>query len=363
MINIPQMKVIGLMSGTSLDGLDLALVSFEKKETYQFKILCGETIPYSRDWKHKLSTAFYSGPDQLELLDEEYGIFLGEAILNFIVKYKFKPDLISSHGHTVFHKPQEGYTLQIGSGKKIRELTNIPVVNNFRIQDVQLGGQGAPLVPLGDELLFGEFDFCLNAGGFSNVSWKEEGRRFACDIGPCNIILNEICKRAGLDYDKDGNLSSQGNLIGKLLEKWNSLEYYKLPAPKSLGREWIEDNFLKDIWNENYEVPDLLATAAEHIVKQIDSYIKTRAEFKISKNGISHVLTTGGAAYNNYLVNKLQKSGNQKIQYLIPGSELIDYKEALVFALLGYLRWHNEVNVLASVTGASQDHSSGVIFQ
>ena len=197
----------------------------------------------------------------------------GNTVLNFIKTNDLEPDLISSHGHTIFHRPQNGYTLQIGAGKRIHEITQTTLINNFRVQDVELGGQGAPLVPMGDEILFSEYDFCLNLGGFSNISWKQNGIRYACDIGPCNILLNSICKRLQIEYDKDGFLAKKGKSIESLLEKWNQIAFYFLSTAKSLGSEWFEQQFKDDSFNKEYIEIDLLATAIQHIAFQLNQFI------------------------------------------------------------------------------------------
>lgn len=351
------------MSGTSLDGLDIAYVTFHRNDKIQFEPHYFETILYSKEWKQKLANAFYSGDAELKKLDAEFGIWIGNSVLHFIKAHQITSDLIASHGHTIFHKPKEKYTLQIGSGKIINQITGIPIVNNFRVQDVALGGQGAPLVPIGDELLFAEYDFCLNLGGFSNVSWNEKGKRLACDIGVCNLLLNKICESITIDYDKDGKLAEEGKVIPELLNAWNDFEFYKLPAPKSLGREWFEANFLKYIPTPRYDINDLLATASEHIAFQIHQFLTRNTDNLFANKSSFRVLSTGGGAHNCYLVKKLQESGSEKIRYVIPEKNIVDFKEAIVFALLGYLRWHNEINVLASVTGAEKDHSSGEIFE
>ena len=364
-INNHSINVIGLMSGTSLDGMDIAYVSFIRSEKIEFDLIHSETIPFSKEWKQKLSQAFHSTPDELIKLDASFGVWIGNAVLHFIKSYQIKPDLIASHGHTIFHKPNLRFTLQIGSGKMIRDLTHIPVINNFRVQDVALGGQGAPLVPIGDELLFPEYDFCLNLGGFSNVSWKEKGKRLACDIGPCNILLNEICKRISMEYDKNGKLAETGKIITSLLDKWNELEFYKLQAPKSLSREWFEMYFLKDIQKVLFEVNDLLAAAIEHTVLQINEFLEKTIN-QLDQDALKSnykILVTGGGTHNSYLMKKLQTLGANRIQYIIPDKNIVDFKEAIVFALLGYLRWNNEINVLASVTGAKRDHSSGEVYK
>ncbi|MBK9109989.1 MAG: anhydro-N-acetylmuramic acid kinase [Saprospiraceae bacterium] len=358
------MNVLGLMSGTSLDGLDMALIRFKETEKLQFEFLAAKTIPYTEEWKSKLSNAFYADPDAIQELDRLYGIWLAEQVLVFKEEFKLPIDLIGSHGHTVFHRPHEGLTLQIGSGQEIYRQTGIPVVCNFRQQDVALGGQGAPLVPIGDEMLFSEFDFCLNLGGFSNISWNANGQREACDLSPCNMLLNSLSQKLGKTFDEGGKLAQTGKILNDVFKKWNALGFYQMPFPKSLGREWYLQNFEAVHLFDKYEVIDLLRTAVEHIAFQIHHFIETQIS-RFPERGTYHasVLCTGGGAYNDFLLERLNALSKTDWHYHIPNSTLIDYKEAMVFALLAYLKWNDRVNVLSSVTGALHDHSSGDVYE
>lgn len=364
-MKFPNLNAIGLMSGTSLDGLDIALVEFNASNKLNYHVLASQTIGYNLEWKSKLEHAFHCNESELKALDLEYGIWLGSRVNEFIKNNPYKVDLISSHGHTVFHQPKNKISIQIGNGYEIFKQTNIPVVNNFRQQDVLLGGQGAPLVPMGDELLFPAYTFCLNLGGFSNISWNDSKLRKACDLSPCNILLNTICRRLKLNFDDKGMLASNGKINSELLAKWNAIPFYMQAPPKSLGREWFELNFLADIFNESYPVEDLLATAVQHITYQINLFIQNTGKKFIATALPSQKLTclvTGGGVYNQFLMAQLNENAQTGIQFIIPEPELVDFKEAILFALLGYLRWNNEINVLASVTGALRDHSSGTIY-
>lgn len=356
------MNVLGLMSGTSLDGLDMALVRFSDAGKFDYEFIACKTVVYSDEWKTKLSNALYSAPEEIDKLDQLYGIWLGEQVLAFRDEFKYRIDLIGSHGHTVFHRPHEAYTLQIGSGKEIHHLTGIPVVCNFRQQDVALGGQGAPLVPIGDALLFSEFDFCLNLGGFSNISWEMQGQRKACDICPCNMLLNSLSHCLGKDFDEGGKWAQQGSVIPEILMQWNALNYYHLPFPKSLGREWFEIHFKNDLNSTTYRIEDLLRTAVEHIALQIHRFIASQIP-RIPLKKRPSILCTGGGAFNDFLMASLREACHSEWEYIIPSAELIEYKEALVFALLAYLKWNGVNNVLSSVTGASHDHSSGDVYK
>jgi len=344
-------KVIGLMSGTSLDGVDVAYCEFVFDKSWEYEIICAETVPYPTSWKNRLINLIRSPRDEIKSTNIEYGKYLGSLLKEFIIKYQLSPDLISSHGHTIFHQPEKKYTLQIGDGKTISGIVKLPVVFDFRTLDVELGGQGAPLVPIGDKLLFDDFSYCVNFGGIANISYEDEQKRIAFDICPVNMVLNYYAKRLGFEYDDKGQLARTGNLNSELLEQLNNLKYYQLLPPKSLGREWLEKNIFPLIDKHNLKTIDVLKTFTEHIVIQIKKILKNKP--------LGKILVTGGGAKNSYLVKQLQEAIAWEI--VIPDETLIDYKEALVFAFLGVLRWRNEVNCLSSVTGAANDSSSGVI--
>ena len=342
---------IGLMSGTSLDGIDLVYVKFDKNNYQNFEILHSETIGYSYEWKQLLQNAIHSSEKELESLDIIYGKYLGETINNFIKNYKIlNIDFIASHGHTILHQPQNGITLQIGNGKEIAKITNQKVVCDFRTQDLKLGGQGAPLVPIGDELLFSNYDFCLNLGGFSNISFKKDEKRIAYDICPVNIVLNFYVNKIGLDFDESGKIASEGKINVALLEKLNALEFYQKLPPKSLGLEWVQQHVFPLIDDLETNISSILKTFVEHIAIQIG---------KVIYNNDS-VLVTGGGVFNVFLMQRIQFYAKNNIKKV--SNQLIDFKEALLFAFLGLLKINNQINCLKSVTGATKNHSSGVIF-
>jgi anhydro-N-acetylmuramic acid kinase len=344
-------QAIGLMSGTSLDGLDICLAKFEKQNsTWKFEIIKAETLSYSEHWENQLRNSIHLSAEELLELHSEYGFFLGKAVKNFISKYNLQNiDVIASHGHTVFHQPQKKFTLQIGDGRAIKIETGLPVVYDFRSQDVLMGGNGAPLVPIGDELLFSEYDACLNLGGFSNISLKLEDRRIAFDIAPVNIVLNKLALNFNQNYDNNGDLARVGTIDSELLNKLNSLQFYSQSHPKSLGVEWCNANIISLI--ENLDSKAVLATFTEHAAEQIS---KVFNQYQLNK-----VLFTGGGTYNSFLIEKIKEKTNSEI--IIPEKQIIDFKEALIFAFMGVLRINNEINVLSSATGSCNDHSSGVI--
>ena len=344
-------KAIGLMSGTSLDGLDICFANFWKENSsWKFEIIKAETIPYPKVLEEQLRNSIYLSSQDLLALHSEYGFYLGEIIKDFITKNQLSDiDLIASHGHTVFHQPQRKFTLQIGDGRAIKSQTQIPVIYDFRSQDVLLGGNGAPLVPIGDELLFSDYNACLNLGGFSNISFKINEERIAFDIAPVNIVLNKLVQEFGQDYDENGNLSRKGNINSQLLEQLNSLEFYAQSHPKSLGIEWCNANVFPLF--SGIENLDVLATFTEHAAEQISKI------FNIHQ--FNKVLFTGGGTYNQFLIEKIKSKTNTEI--IIPEKQIIDFKEALIFAFMGVLRLNNETNVLASATGSLHNHSSGII--
>ena len=347
-------QVIGVMSGTSLDGLDMVYVKLQKSDKWLFEILCYETVPYSIYWRQKLSTLVHLSKEEMELVDVEYTNYLSTTINNFIEKNSIqKIDAICSHGHTALHRPDLGYTVQIGNRKELANLTRNTVVCDFRVQDVKLGGQGAPLVPIGDELLFSQYEFCLNLGGFANVSTGLNRNRIAYDICPVNIVLNNYAEKLGEIFDKNGDMASQGILNKKLLFELNSLSFYKKEPPKSLGLEWAEQNVFPILEASGDTPKNILRTFIEHIAIQITKNLEYKSLVK--------VLITGGGAYNTFLIERLSANTNSKI--VIPSKFLIEYKEALIFGLLGILRLRNEINCLSSVTGASKNHSSGMIYK
>jgi len=345
-------KVIGVMSGTSLDGLDIAYCEYKKiGEKWSYELGPAETIPYDHNWMVRLSKLHEQPAYIYVKTNIFYGRYIGRMVNEFINKHELKPVLISSHGHTIFHHPSDGYTAQIGHGGAINAETGIKVVSDFRTQDVVLGGQGAPLVPLGDELLFNDYDACLNLGGIANISLKKNNKRVAYDISVCNMLLNYLAKRRGLNFDKGGEIASEGKVDSKLLDILNSLPYYHQSYPKSLGREWVEKNIFPLMQSE-LVTENLMATSVEHIAMQISE--------SIDKNEIQKVLLTGGGAYNSYLLKRM--SSMTKAEINVPDTKTIEYKEALIFGFLGQLRVLNEVNIYSEVTGASKNIVSGAIW-
>ncbi|PCI01452.1 MAG: anhydro-N-acetylmuramic acid kinase [Flavobacteriaceae bacterium] len=345
--------IIGVMSGTSLDGIDLAYVKINEENSYDFEIIHATTIPYSKEWQQKLKNAFTISAEKITKLDADYSCFLSDLIQQYITDQQItKLDLIASHGHTIFHNPAEHYTLQIGNTPAIINKTQIKTICNFRINDVALGGQGAPLVPIGDMLLFSEYTFCLNIGGFANISHQKGTERLAYDICPTNIVMNEYMRKLGKEYDDKGQLAASGKIHNALLTALNALPFYTDKKPKSLGYEFVVDTIFPILNNYSLSTPDLLRTYVEHCAIQIAS--------KTNNNATDTLLITGGGAFNTFLVERIQY--HTKTTIVLPDPLIINYKEALIFAFLGYLKDLNQINCLKSVTGAVKNHSGGIIY-
>lgn len=344
------------MSGTSLDGLDICLCEFsEEQGLWQFEILNAQTLPYAPEWQQRLTYRETMTAAEVLKLDHDYGLLLAAMLEQFLEENHINPlslDLISSHGHTFYHRPDKGFTFQLGNGPELFAAVEIPVVCDFRRQDVALGGQGAPLVPIGDKLLFSKQQACLNFGGFANISFDHDGKRVAFDICAVNYVLNHISKKLGFEYDNMGLLAAKGKVNNELLQKLNEFDFFKQPFPKSLGAEWVHENVFPLIENSDLSEHDLLNTFSEHVAIQVVNVL--------NEYNIENCLITGGGAYNANLLEQIRSKTTCKI--IIPENDIIEYKEALIFAFMGVLRLNQKINVLKTVTGASHSHSSGIIY-
>ncbi len=344
--------VAGLMSGTSLDGLDIAVCRFCFEEKWSFEIISAKTFDYTSEWKSKLARAHEMNGLELTLLHTELGTLHGNLLKEFISNLSIQPDFISSHGHTVFHQPEKQMTLQIGSAPHIAAATTLPVIADFRTTDVALNGQGAPLVPIGDLLLFSEYALCLNLGGIANISIKNKNSIKAFDVCPCNMMLNHIAAKIGLDYDHGGELASKGAIHPEMLNELNALAFYKLAPPKSLGKEFFDAEIFPLMNKYDIHPNDLLRTLVEHTAIQISHTTNSFAGAKM--------LVTGGGALNSFLMERIKSHCN--VEVILPDPTLIQFKEALIFAFLGVLRLREENNCLREVTGADRDHCGGAIY-
>ncbi len=353
-------KVIGLMSGSSLDGLDIVHVQLsEVRGQWSYEILHANCIPYSEQWSNDLRDAVNKNVGDFLKLHTSYGHYLGEQVNGFIAKHELSHQVhfIASHGHTVFHEPQNRTTCQIGDGAAIAAVTGLPVINDLRVMDVALGGQGAPIVPIGDKLLFSNYDYLLNIGGIANVTVQSKGIAF--DICPANQVLNALAAREGKAMDENGDMASVGTLLPGILEELNDAHYYKQLPPKSLSNDAAMEVVFPHLLETDENNFDLLHTAAIHIVQQIVAALKHYLHQKEQAT----LLATGGGAFNTFLITELQKAlAASNIIVVVPDARVVKFKEALVMALIGTLRWREEVNVISSVTGATRDSVGGALW-
>jgi anhydro-N-acetylmuramic acid kinase len=345
-------NVIGVMSGTSLDGVDIVYVKFIQNESWSFKIINSKTYKYEDSIADILNDISKKSLEEIKEIDVVYTKKLAKIINGFIDKFSInKIDFVSSHGHTAIHDPSNLITYQMGNLLTLSSEINQKVICDFRVQDVKLGGEGAPLVPVGEKYLFQEYDSFINLGGFANISKHVEKSLIAYDICPVNVVLNNLSKKIGRDFDDKGSIASSGKLIINLYEELENLEYYQSSPPKSLGIEWVDENIFPLI-NKYFDYPteDLLNTLSNHIANQISNNLKN----------LDKVLVSGGGAYNDYLIHLIRSKTDSEI--ILPSKNIIEFKEALIFAFLGVLRNLNINNCYSSVTGASKDHCSGKIF-
>lgn len=352
------------MSGTSADGLDVCCATFSKGGgAWHYRIDAARGYDYPAELREKLR----DGVQRMSALEfvafhSAYGRYLGQRVNDFMAQFGIRPDLIASHGSTVFHQPEQKIMFQIGDGAAIAAETLIPTVSDFRRLDIMLGGQGAPLVPVGDNLLFGEYDYCLNIGGFSNISFRKGDSRVAFDISPVNYVINRLCREVGLEMDRDGTLAEQGSVDAGLLDRLDALDYYARPYPKSLGREWVEREVFPLLDASGLSLEDRLRTFYEHCARQLGRVTGGLGDgIGPHSSPGRRILVTGGGAYNRFLIKRMQELSGCTL--VIPEPALIDFKEALIFAFLGVLYICDEPSCLSSVTGASRSNIGGMLFK
>jgi len=373
-------NAIGLMSGSSLDGLDVAHVEFsEKAGKWDYEIKCAACVQYDKEMTQRLQNATQLSAKDYQLLHTDYGRYLGEMVSQFIEKFhlEHKVNLVASHGHTTFHLPEKRMTHQIGDGAAIAAHTQLPVVSDLRSMDIAFGGQGAPIVPLGEKLLFPDCHYFLNIGGIANVSINSKqaclpDRRanigdsylgaeeiIAFDICAANRVLNMLSAEKNLPFDEDGKLASAGKIHEELLEKLDTVDFYKLPPPKSLANTFGTDIIFPLIKSFHLSTEDSLRTYVEHIAIQI----KNSLESEFSNTVVQKLMITGGGAFNKFLVHRISKRLEEiNFEIYIPEDDVVIYKEALIMALLGVLRWREQYTVLSSVTGASRNSIGGALW-
>ena len=355
-------RAIGTMSGSSLDGLDIAFTEFtETGGKWGYEIISATCLPYDDEWREKLSNAANLPALDYLLLHTSYGRYIGNKVNDFIGDNKLhhQVNLIGSHGHTIFHLPGKAMTAQLGDGATIAAITHLPVITDLRNMDVAFEGQGAPIVPIGEKLLWEDYRFLLNIGGIANITIHHKEALIAFDICPANRILNLLAAQKELLFDDEGKIAASGKVDEHLLHQLNELRYYTLPAPKSLGNNFGTSIVLPLIENAHLTIEDALRTYTEHIAQQVKIAIVNNK----SQPGNVKMLVTGGGAFNTFLLERLQQLlSGRGISIEVPGATLVKFKEALIMALMGVLRWREEINVLNSVTGATQDSIGGALW-
>ena len=343
-------RVIGVMSGSSLDGIDLALCEFKPQDKrWSFSLEKVKTVPYDDAMHQRLLQATEADALELARLHRDIGIAIGNACKDLLTGTH--ADAIASHGHTIFHQPDEGLTTQVGDGARIAAIAALPTVCDFRAMDVALGGQGAPLVPFGERALFPDHEAFVNLGGIANISIHHGTHPLGYDVCPCNQALDLLAREAGRPYDAGGALARSGELDHDLLAKLNALPFYQQRPPRSLGREWF-DAHVKPLITSKAPLPDRLRTVAEHIACLVAR--------ELDRTKAGNALFTGGGAHNTFLIERIAALGSARPE--LPSRETIDYKEALIFAFLGLMRLREEANTLSSVTGAARDSIGGAVY-
>jgi anhydro-N-acetylmuramic acid kinase len=359
-------RAIGIMSGSSLDGLDIAFVEFhESAGKWEYEIKAAECYSYSEEWVKRLRGAIQLNALDYQLLHTEYGHYIGEQVNAFIAHHnlQYRVQLIASHGHTTFHSPAQKMTGQLGDGAAIAAVTGINVVSDLRAMDIALGGQGAPIVPIGEKLLLGNYTFFLNLGGIANISYNHPNKYIAFDVCPANRVMNMLAHEAGKPFDEGGQIAASGKLNQGLLNMLNDLEYYRMPYPKSLANDFGTDVLYPLVKSSGASNKDALHTMVEHIATQISAPILNLLQTDPPASGELKLLATGGGAHNHFLMERLQAALQPAgVEVVVPENNIIDFKEALIMALIGILRWREEYNVLASVTGASRSSIGGAVW-
>lgn len=359
-------RAIGIMSGSSLDGLDIAFAELhENAGKWAYEIIKAGCYAYTPEWAEKLGSAVTLNALDYQLLHTSYGHYIGKEVNRFIEEndLQYKVALIASHGHTTFHIPEKNMTAQLGDGAAIAAETQLPVVTDLRALDVALGGQGAPIVPIGEKLLLGGFDYFLNIGGIANISFTENSKRIAFDVCPANRVLNMLANEAGKEMDEGGRLASAGSIDERLLAELNQLDYYAKPYPKSLANDFGTGVVYPLIKNAGISTSDALRTYVEHVTLQIKNAIDRLGKPAGLTAQNAKLLATGGGAFNSFLIHRLNETLKAvNIEVIIPDESLVKYKEALIMALIGVLRWREEYTVLSTVTGASRDSIGGALW-
>ena len=356
-------SAIGLMSGSSLDGVDIAYCHFNQNGAWNFSIEETICVPYSILWEKRLRNARHIDGQSLWQLHADLGNYFGSITKTFIEQLSLqgKVDFVASHGHTVFHFPEQKFTSQIGDGAALAAAVGVPVVCDFRTTDIALGGQGTPIVPIADWHLFRQHKLLLNLGGIANISAKVNESIRAFDVCAANQVLNFLAQQLGSAFDADGRLAKSGKLDHSLFDKLNALPYFEQEFPKSLDNGFSQLAIIPLLESFHISTEDKLHTVCEHIAYQVQQHIakiavKTQTIFEKKDS----ILITGGGAFNGFLLERI--AAHTEVQVVVPDEKTVKYKEALAMAFMGVLRLCGEVNVLHAVTGASRDSVGGSIY-
>lgn len=355
------------MSGSSLDGLDLAYCEIVIDKNEEFKvvnstILAAETLPFSEQWENRLRNLPEQNALTFAKTNTYFAHYMADLVKHFCIKNKIQPDFIASHGHTIFHYPDQRLTVQVGDGAALAAKTGYPVICDFRTHDIAINGEGTPLAPIADKWLYPGYDFYLNIGGIANISCEINGKYTAFDIGPANQVLNALANIIGKPYDENGDLAAEGTVDEGLLDSVNRLDYFQKNYPKSLDNRWISENILPLYFKAELPLVDKLCTAVEQLAQQLAFSIQQILEKEKVSVEKKSIFITGGGAYNSYLVQRIQNLSPQ-LNIILPDPLVIEFKEAALMALMGVLRVENQVNCLSSVTGAKMDTIGGAIYQ
>lgn len=364
-----EFKVIGLMSGSSLDGLDIAYATYqldENTDTITYQLEVAEGVAYDDRWVNRLKQLHKQDALTFAKTNTYYSHYVGELVNHFIIKNKIQPDFVATHGHTIFHYPDSRVTIQIGDGAALAAITGLPVICDFRTHDIAIDGEGAPIAPIADKYLFSGYDFYLNIGGIANISANINGKYIAFDIAPANQVLNSLAHKLGLPYDKDGQIASQGQPLIDILEFLENIDYYSLDYPKSLDNQWIRKNVTPYFFRHNSAMADKMNTAVEHICQETAKAILNIIEKEGLEKQHFTMFATGGGTFNTFLMKRMEEvfaKIDLQVKIIIPSAEVVEFKEALLMGLMGVLRVENKINCLSTVTGARVDTIGGAIYQ
>jgi anhydro-N-acetylmuramic acid kinase len=347
--------ILGAMSGSSLDGLDLAICSFTDQSI--FTIHNSTTIELPLDLRTKLKNFSTLNAFQIADLDAYFALFSAHSIRDFTNNWIGGISLVVSHGHTLYHNPANAVSWQIGNGGIIAAVTGIDTLCDLRVQDVALGGQGAPLAALVDLNLFKDYTGLLNLGGIANITINQSNTVYSWDISPCNQVFNHLAQKEGKEFDKGGSIARSGKILMELIHKWQENTYFSQMPPKSMDNTWVKENYIKEIDKIDQPVKILMASFAEFVAIQLSKDLKS-LDLNPGK-----ILVTGGGAFNAHFISRL-KVHLSPLNWVVEVAEesLINYKEAMLMAYMGHRYINKKTNTISTATGAEKDLISGALY-